>query len=262
MKIQLIRNETGCSSMLVVISLPLCGQFDVTPPALTGVTLSPSSITFPRYSEGGTWRISYLFLNDAVSNSSYLTAADLQAPGFPSSIDVVRASQTVDGVIGNPAAGGTVFDNIFGGRAEVIVPPGVLSLPTDVTIDVLQSPLSVPLPQGFQGVATRFVDVDFSPPQPVPLPAPGLTMVLPTDMYTNPGTVLSLYRVDPVTGGLMPSPSVNQGQFVTGTVNAIKLTNVLQLDSTLAGIGSTTASGTATITGVPEPSTVLLTAGG
>jgi len=68
--------------------------------------------------------------------------------------------------------------------------------------------------------------------------------------------------------GVMPGRSAG-GVLITASftalqsgTSAINLTNVLLLDSSLAGIGSTTASGSVNVSGVPESSTLLLAAGG
>ncbi len=102
---------------------------------------------WPQYSEQGTWNLSYLFLFDAVGNFAYYNPAQLQTLGFPSSIVIEYPSLTPDGTIG--PAGGTVDDSAFGTRASVTFPPGLVSSPTTVSIDVFASPLSVPTPRGF-----------------------------------------------------------------------------------------------------------------
>jgi hypothetical protein len=130
------------------------------------------------------------------------TTAQLEALGFPTGLIVIRPSLVSDGTV-DPSTGGTVSDSTFGNRAKVTVPAGVLSQATDVAIDVLQSPLQVPLPTGFSGAETYFVNIDFDPPPAFPLPAPGLKIVLPLRNYTIPGTIINLYRIDPATGALV-----------------------------------------------------------
>ena len=116
---------------------------------------------------------------------------------------VIRPTLQPDGTISDPAAGGSVSDNTFGDRARVIVPGRVLSQPTSISIDVLQSPLQVPLPAGFSGADTYFVNIDLLPVPSFPLQAPGLALVLPVRNYTTPGTAINLFRLDPSTGNLV-----------------------------------------------------------
>ena len=172
--------------------------------------------TWPQYSEQGTWNLNYLFFQDAVGNYAYYTTAQLHSLGFPSSIVVEYPSGTPDGTIG--PAGGTVDDNAFGTRASITFPPGLVSSPTTVTIDVFASPLSVPTPRGFTMPGTYFENVSLSPALPEPIPAPGITVVLPLLTPMTPGAHLSLYHIDPIIG-LAPAMNAS-GNPVIGTVNA------------------------------------------
>src|SRR5439155_15595083 len=81
--------------------------------------------------------------------------------GISGDLIVIRPTLTPDGTISDPFAGGSVSDSVFGDRAKVIVPPRVLSQPTAIAIDVLGSPLAVPLPTGFSGAETYFVNIEF-----------------------------------------------------------------------------------------------------
>jgi len=128
---------------------------------------------------------------------------------------VTKPSLTSDGTIGS--TGGTVTDNAFGSRASVTFPPGLVSSPTSVSIDVFPSPLSVPTPRGFTVPGTYFENLSFSPALPEPVPAPGITVVLPLLTPMSPGASLSLYHIDPVLG-LAPAMNAS-GNPVVGTVN-------------------------------------------
>lgn len=110
-------------------------------------------------------------------------------------------------------------DFTFGPLAQVTFPPGVLSMPTQVAIDVFLEPLDLPNPTGFQAPGTRFVNIDLNPEPTFPLPAPGLTIVLPLVNPMIPGARLDLFRVNPTTGMLEPSIGVD-GLPVVGTVNS------------------------------------------
>jgi hypothetical protein len=69
-------------------------------------------------------------------------------------------------------------------------------------------------------------------PEPVfPLPAPGVTVVLPLVSFQSPGTSLALYRVETATGLLVPALDW-AGQPVVGTVDAPD-----GLSATFAGVG-------------------------
>lgn len=172
---------------------------------------------FPQYSEEGTWRVDYVYCYDKVRNSKYLDTVAVAGLGLPTEVVVTRPSLTVDGVINDPSAGGIVEDETFGERAQVIVPPDVLSEPTSVAIDVFQDPLDIPNPSGYVAPGTRFVNIHFDPEPDFPLPAPGLTIVLPLPSPLPAGTNLDLYRVDPATGNLVPALDTS-GQPVIGVV--------------------------------------------
>jgi hypothetical protein len=191
--------------------------------------------TWPRYSEEGTWQLSYLSLKDSVSNQVSYTPAMLQAMGLPSSIVVTKPSLVTDGAVG--PGGGTITDNSFGGRATITFPSGIAPTGTNVAIDVFASPLAVPTPQGFTMPGTYFVNVAFTPALPSPIPAPGLTIVLPLITPMVPGAHLSLYHIDPVTGQLAPAMNAFH-MFVVGTVNADGLSatflNVVTLSTVVA----------------------------
>jgi hypothetical protein len=146
--------------------------------------------------------------------------------GLPTDLLVVRPSLIVDGSVGN--GGGIVEDDTFGDRASVTFPAGAVSETTSVAIDVFEEPLDIPTPSGFSGPGTLFVNVELTPEPSYPLPPPGLTVVLPLDEPMPPWTPfgqgyrnlwLSLFRVDPATGDLVPALDVN-GRPVMGTVDA------------------------------------------
>lgn len=117
------------------------------------------------------------------------------------------------------SAGGTISDSIFGARAQVTFPPAVLSTNTVVTIDVLADDPAVPLPKGFSASGTRFVHIQLTPEPAFPLPAPGLAVTLPLNGPLPPGTQLLLFKIDQISGQLIPAISVFGGQ-VAGFVDA------------------------------------------
>jgi Dockerin type I domain len=202
----------------------------IIPPLVAGTPLAGTwqpTAQWPQYSEQGTWNLSTCFIKDKVGNQTRYTPAQLTALGFPSTIVVEYPSLTPDGTIG--PAGGTVDDNSFGTRASINFPPGLVP-PNDsvsVSIDVFPSQLSVPTPQGFTVPGTYFENISFQlsgpsvgPGQtlPEPLPAPGITVVLPLLMPMTPGAHLSLYHIDPILG-LAPAMNAS-GNPVVGTVDA------------------------------------------
>jgi hypothetical protein len=192
-----------------------------------------STITFPRFSEEGTWTVDFFTIKDRTRNLTNFTAAGLSAAGFPSTIEVIKPSLIPDGTIGS--GGGQVSDQTFGDRATVFFPPGALSTSTQVAIDVLAKPLDLPNPTGFTGPGTLFVNIHLTPEPNFPLAAPGLTLVLP---LTNPmvsGTQMKLYRVDPATGQLVPAISVF-GKEVVGFVDADGLSATFQGISRLSTV--------------------------
>ena len=197
---------------------------------------------FPRYSETGTWRVSGGQLKDRVRNTTFLDTAALVARGFPTSLVVYEPSLTPDGSIGS--AGGTVMDQTFGARAALTFPPGALPGNTAVAVDVLASSLGLPTPTGFAS-GSLFVNVNLNPSPPQPFAAPGLTLVLPLPSFTAPGTALQLFRLDPVTGNLVPAVSTSGGN-VMGAVGAsgreARFTGVSHL-STVAAFRPTAVQG-------------------
>jgi len=178
------------------------------------------SVFFPQFSEAGTWRVTNVIVKDATRNITSLVTDDLAVLGFPTRLVVIQPSLMGDGTIGDPAAGGTVMDDVFEDRAQVTFPPGVLSQPTDVAIDVFQDPLDVPIPAGFQAAGTRFVNIDLDPQPVFPLPPPGLTLVLPLVDPLPVGRMLDLFRIEPATGNLVPALDVVTGLPVVGQVDA------------------------------------------
>jgi len=170
---------------------------------------------FPQFSEAGTWKASVL-LKDAVGNRTSYSYDQLVGTGLSSRVVVIQPSLASDGSVG--ASGGSVADSVFGTRAVLTVPPGVFSQSTTVAIDVLQSPVDAPLPSGFSSAETYFVNIELGPPPAFPLPAPGISVVLPLRNYTIPGTVINLYRLEPLTGAPVPALDI-AGSPVTGVVD-------------------------------------------
>jgi len=174
------------------------------------------TVTFPRFSEAGTWTAQLNNIKDVVHNRFTLTSAQMAAAGFPNQLVIFQPSQQSDGVVG--AGGGTVNDVVFGSRASLTIPPGALATNTTVAIDVLTSPLAIPIPRGFS-TGTLFVNVSFTPTPVMPLPPPGATVVLPFSTFRVPGSSIHLYRLDPASGLLVPAVNTS-GANVIGTVNA------------------------------------------
>jgi hypothetical protein len=186
-----------------VSGTPLDGTFD-------------GSVVFPQFSEAGTWQVESLFYYDSVFNYRIIDTAAMRALGLPTVLNVVLPSLVGDGQISD--TGGTVMDDVFGDRAQVTLPPGAVTVPTDVAIDVLASPLTFPMPEGFAAPGTSFVNISFTPTPAMPFAAPGATIVLPLVNPMSAGSALALYRVDPATGNLVAAISVGGGP-VIGTVD-------------------------------------------
>lgn len=235
------------SFLYVQLRSPSGNQFTyvdpfVAPTTLGGTPLNGTwqmSATWPQYSEQGTWKLQLLTLKDRARNQVTYTPAMLEAMGLPDSIVVMKPSLTSDGTVGS--AGGTVTDSTFGSRALVTFPPGLAPENTAVSIDVFSSPVAVPTPRGFTVPGTYFVNLQASPPLPSPLPAPGITVVLPLPSPMTVGATLSLYHIDPVTGGLAPAMDVFH-HFVVGTVDSGGLTatflNVVTVSTVVAYVSN------------------------
>lgn len=175
-----------------------------------------ATLTFPQFSEEGTWTVSGIRLEDVALNLIFVTGANIATLGFNPNLIVLRPSLSLDGQLAS--GGGTVQDSVFGARASITAPPGVLPYPVDMAIDVLGTPLSVPVPSGFLGLGTHYVNIQLAP-NPSPLAAPGLTLVLPLPGLQPPGLALALQRLDPATGLLVPALD-GGGTPIVGTVNA------------------------------------------
>jgi uncharacterized repeat protein (TIGR01451 family) len=190
------------------------------------VLLSGSGLPIPNTSRGlmAIGLNAGAFPGTMFSSTAFPVNLDIfaSATGAPTQFAVV--SLTVDGTV-TPATGGTVMDQVFGASAQVTFPAGILTAVTQVAIDVFESPLLVATPTGFVGPGTRFVDITLIPQPSFPLPAPGLTVVLPLMNAMIPGDRIDLFRVDPATiennsrATLVPALDV-AGQPVVGTVDS------------------------------------------
>jgi hypothetical protein len=203
------------------------------------------SFVLPQFSEGGTWTLQYFQLQDTALNELTLSTSQLKTEGFPTTFIVYKPSLTPDGTV--TSSGGTIQDTVFGSRASLTFPPGEVSSSTTVAIDVLSSPLSVPTPAGFSvNAATFFTNIQLVPEPSFPLPAPGLTLVLPLVTPMSAGMVLDLYRLDPTSG--LPIPAQNtSGANIHGFVDASGLS------ATFMGISRLSTA----VAYLPLPGTVL-----
>jgi len=179
------------------------------------------TFTMPQYSEAGTWTISSLFLDDGVFNQLYLSTEDIINLGLNVEFNVVQGSSTVDGTL-SAGSGGTVKDQTFGARASITVPGGILTQNTNVSIDVLKSSASpvIPTPQGYSGPGSLFMNLTLTPTPPEPFPAPGISITVPVQQgAAAPGSHMDLYKIDTITGHLVPELSIT-GDIISGTVSA------------------------------------------
>ena len=192
-----------------------------------------STLTFAQFSEEGTWKVDLLTIKDRTRNIASFTTAGLQSLGFSTTLEVIKPSLIPDDTIGSD--GGQVTDQTFGDRATVFFPPGALTQPTQVAIDVLAKPLDIPNPTGFTGPGTLFVNIHLTPEPNFPLAAPGLTLVLPLRDPMISGTQMKLYRVDPATGQLVPAINF-LGREVAGFVDADGLSATFQGISRLSTV--------------------------
>ena len=209
---------------------------------------------FPQFSEEGTWKLT-VSLKDAVRNLNTYSPSQLASQGISADLVVIRPTLAPDGTISDPVAGGSVSDSVFGDRAKVIVPPRVLSQPTTIAIDVLGSPPAVPLPLGFSGAETYFVNIEFVPQPAFPLADPGLTIVLPLRNFINPGTAIQLFRVDTATGHLVAAVNTS-GNPVIGHVDSGGITATFQglsRLSTLVGLLPVTVANGQVVVSVDHP---------
>jgi hypothetical protein len=174
------------------------------------------TLTWPRFSEAGTWTCFYLRITDFAGNSKTYGTSDFIAAGINYTVVVDESSYSVDGTV--TSSGGTVTDQSFGSRASLTFAAGEVSTPTTVAIDVLPTPIGLPAPKGFTATGTYFENLVFSPALSTPVAAPGVTVVMPLLTDLTPGASLTLYHEDPVVG--LTAAMNAYGNPVTGTVNA------------------------------------------
>jgi len=153
-----------------------------------------------------------LQLKDRVENNVSLTSTQLGGMALPTDLIIIKPSAARDGTIGT--GGGTVTDTAS--TAQLTLPAGAVTT-TTVAIDVLSS-LNIPLPVGYSGFGTKFVNIGLTPLPSFPLASPGAALTLPLPAQGAPGQLMHLFSVDPNTGTLVPVASTAGGN-VTGTVN-------------------------------------------
>ena len=95
----------------------------------------------------------------------------------------------------------------------------------------------MPIPQGFNTVASDFVDVELGPHPVTPFLSPGMSVTLPLVNGLPSGTVLQLLRVNPANGTFIPAISV-AGAYVYGSVGAdglsVSFTGIASLSTVAA----------------------------
>lgn len=167
-------------------------------------------------SEAGTWRVVVVYLYDTVGNARRYFDTELMQMGFPTKINVTQPSYEPDAVI-LPAATTTVTDSV-NTSVKLTIPNNAVTLPTEVAIDVISSPIEVPIPTGLQGECTSYVNIHLDPEPAYPLSPPGLTVVLPLVKQMVAGSVLRLFRINADTGMLEEAIDVT-GSPVVGSVD-------------------------------------------
>jgi len=87
---------SGASSFQVLFTSPSGSQTQFASKTFTAATSVTSSVpvTFPRFSEPGTWTVANVVLGDAVGNTSFLATSDLAAKGFPTTLTVTSTPDT------------------------------------------------------------------------------------------------------------------------------------------------------------------------
>ena len=188
-------------------------------------TSSPRSVVYrctlvvPDFSEAGPWTVQGLNITDAARFGAGpqgvpLDTATLSSLGFPTRLFNIVPGDLPDGSLGPAGGSVTAQTNPL---LSLALAPNVLLTNTSVALRLSSG--NLPVPQGFSAAATSLVSVDLAPAPLTPLPSPGATLTIPTLSNLPAGTVLGLYRLDPVSGALTPAPSLFGG-LVTGLVNA------------------------------------------
>jgi Dockerin type I domain len=201
------------------------------------------TVTFPKYAPPGEWRVQLVEIADTSNFNSIAPAdldiqpnqaANLEAAGFPTRLLNLNAVLSAAGSLGS--VGGTV--SLPGNPLVTLTaPPSVLADGTIVALGVSTNTANLPVPQGYSGAGIDIITVDLTPKPTSALPAPGLTLKVPTQTTLPPGTSLVLFRIDPTSGNLIPSPSAFGGT-VTGTVdasgNSVTFTGITYFSSAVA----------------------------
>lgn len=135
------------------------------------------------YTDSGNKQHGFLLSGSTFSTIVYPGAISTWASAVNNSADIVGyfdagtgttvgflAVPTTDGVLA--PAGGAVTANAFRSQARITAPAGVFTTSTGVALDVLATPLALPLPGGYSGPGTHYVVIDLTPEPSFPLPAP------------------------------------------------------------------------------------------
>jgi hypothetical protein len=109
------------------------------------------TVTFPRFSEQGTWVIQYVYLRDQATNTSNLQAADLQAKGFG-----VTLSQNGNGDAKPPSLLGLAFTPTTVNAAQGPQPVTVHVHVTDTPAGVQNTQIRFRSPSGGQMADVSF----------------------------------------------------------------------------------------------------------
>ena len=146
---------------------------------------------FPRYSEFGTWGISYLYLYDKTTNRGTYITQDLDALGFPTTIFMEGIIDSDTYIIG--ADGGVI--NTDDGILTVEFPAGALSEDTEISITSVGrfDPVNIWIADG-PGLGNTIAEYDFQPDGLIFLEPVTVTMSVDvTELNQNQRDRLNMY---------------------------------------------------------------------
>jgi hypothetical protein len=240
-----------------------------------GTTVTDSvSLTFPRFSEAGTWTVGSVFVSDAAGNTLILGTADLTARGFPTTLAVTSTTDTTPptlaafgftpnsiNVTGFPAtvnvnyqvtddlSGATAFQAVFTSPSGGVTQSAVANFAANTSAT---GTVAVTFPKGSEN-GTWIVTLVFLSD------ASGNTVSLTTAQVAALGFPTQL-TVTNAAGDTTPPvivPTVNPAPNAFGWNTTVPVTVTWSVTDPESGINSSTGCGTTTLSA--ETSGVTLT---
>ena len=264
---------TGASFFQVVFTSPSGNSMQTASKNLApGTTVTNSVVvTFPKFSEAGTWTVSSVFLADAASNTLVLATADLVARGFTTTLPVTSTIDTTPPTLTSFSFTPASLSTLGG---TVLVSTGV----TDDISGVNSVQVTFVSPSGSQTVtgAANISPASTAPPSS----ATQIQLNFPNPTEQGTWTQASVFISDaagntslisqPITLTINPPgadttppliiPTVSPLPNTAGWNNSVPVTVTWSVSDPESGIASSTGCGTTTIGSATTGTTVTCSA--